>query len=419
MAQRVLLIAATTGYQLRQFEQAARNLGLDVVLATDRCHVLDDPWGDSALPVRFENPEEAAHALSALNPKPEAVVAVGDRPTLIASLTAMRLGIPFHPPDAVLACRDKFRARECFRQAGLLVPNYVCLPVNAATESVARTTVYPCVLKPLGLSGSRGVIRANDPEEFVTAFERIRALLQSPDIQQTREGQHGFIQFESYIPGREYALEGIVSGGKLQVLALFDKPDPLDGPFFEETIYTTPSRALQPVQDAIVQATQQGLHALGLTHGPIHAEMRHNDAGVFLLEIAARPIGGLCANALRFDGGVSLEALILRHALGENISDLKREDRASGVMMIPIPASGIYNGVAGLQEAAAIPNIEALEITAKEGQRLLKLPEGASYLGFIFARATTPEDVDRALREAHQQLRFDIARELPLLHPTA
>ena len=140
------------------------------------------------------------------------------------------------------------------------------------------------------------------------------------------------------------------------------------------------------------QATQHGIHALGLTHGPIHAEMRHNDAGVFLLEIAARPIGGLCANALRFDGGVSLEALILRHALGEDISDLKREDRASGVMMIPIPASGIYNGVAGFEEAAAIPNIEALEITAKEGQRLLKLPKVRSYLGFIFARAETPEE---------------------------
>jgi hypothetical protein len=249
MARRVLLIATTTGYQIRSFEQSARNLGLNVLLATDRCHILDDPWGDHAFPLRFENPDEAALALSALNPKPEAVVAVGDRPTLIASLTAMRFEIPFHSPEAVLACRDKFRTRECFQQAGLFVPNYVRLPANAAADIAARETSYPCILKPMGLSGSRGVIRANDPEEFVEAFERIRALLQSPDIQQTREEQHGFIQLESYIPGLEYALEGIVSGGKLQVLALFDKPDPLDGPFFEETIYITPSRAPQAVQD--------------------------------------------------------------------------------------------------------------------------------------------------------------------------
>ncbi|HYI96979.1 MAG TPA: ATP-grasp domain-containing protein, partial [Bryobacteraceae bacterium] len=261
-ARRVLLIAATTGYQLRTFEQAARNLGLDVVLATDRCHVLDDPWGDRAFSVRFEDPEAAAEALSDLAPKPEAVVAVGDRPTLIASLTARKLGIPFHPPEAVLACRDKFRARECFQQAGLLTPKYVRLPLEAPVEIEARTTSYPCVLKPLGLSGSRGVIRANDPAEFLAAFDRIRALLQSPDIQRTREEQHRFIQVESYIPGREYALEGVVSAGKLQVLALFDKPDPLDGPFFEETIYTTPPRAPQAVQDAIVRATQQGIHAL-------------------------------------------------------------------------------------------------------------------------------------------------------------
>jgi formate-dependent phosphoribosylglycinamide formyltransferase (GAR transformylase) len=417
MARRVLLIAATTGYQLRAFEQSARGMGLDVVLATDRCHQLEDPWGDGAFPVRFENPEEAAQTLSRLSPKPQAVVAVGDRPTLIASLAALTFGLPFHSPSAVLACRDKFRARERFREAGLAVPSYTCVPVDTNAGAASRSIPYPCVLKPLGLSGSRGVIRANNVEEFHAAFERIRALLQSADIRRTHEEQHRFIQIESYIPGLEYALEGIVTGGRLRVLALFDKPDPLEGPFFEETIYMTPSCAPQEVQDAIRQATQDGVRALGLSHGPIHAEMRYNDAGVFLLEIAARPIGGLCANALRFTGGVALEELILRHALAEDIGGLQLEDGASGVMMIPIPKSGIYNGVAGVDDATATANVDGVTITAKEGQRLLKLPEGASYLGFIFARAATCEMVDRALRQAHQQLRFDIGVELPVLRP--
>jgi hypothetical protein len=248
-------------------------------------------------------------------------------------------------------------------------------------------------------------------------MDRIHALLQSPDIRRTREDQNQFIQIERYIPGCEYAVEGIVTNGNLQVLAIFDKPDPLEGPFFEETLYVTPSRASSEVQDALVRATEDGVRALGLTNGPIHAEMRHNQMGVWLLEIAARPIGGLCAGALRFTGGMGLEELILRHALGEDISRVRREEAASGVMMIPIPASGIYAGASGVEQAQQTPGVSEVIITAKPGQRMLRLPEGASYLGFIFARAETPEAVERSLREAHNRLTFDIAAELPVLRP--
>lgn len=391
MPRRILLVAATTGYQLRVFEETARRMGLDIILATDRCHQLDDPWGDHALPVRFEKPNEAMDVLAGIQP-PDGVVAVGDGGTPVASLAAAHFGLPFHPFEAVTACRDKYLARERFRQAGLPVPAYS--RVRGDTE-----VSYPCVLKPLGLSGSRGVIRANNPAEFKAAFDRIRAL---PVAE---------VQVEDYIPGREYAVEGIVTDGQLQALAIFDKPDPLEGPFFEETIYVTPSRG--PVE-ALIQAAQDGIRALDLTHGPIHAEMRHNQAGVWLLEIAARPIGGLCAGALRFADGMPLEELILRHALGEDVRGLIRETAASGVMMIPIPMSGIYQGVEGVEEASAVPSVERIAITAKPGQRLLMLPEGASYLGFIFARAETPEAAEQALREAHHQLRFTISGELKI-----
>jgi hypothetical protein len=196
------------------------------------------------------------------------------------------------------------------------------------------------------------------------------------------------------------------------VLAVFDKPDPLDGPFFEESIYVTPSRAPETVVNAIVETTQKAVRALGLTHGPIHAEMRHNQSGVWMLEVAARPIGGMCSQCLRFDGGITLEQLIIRHALGENVREWRREACASGVMMIPIPENGVYTGVSGAEEASAVPGIDAVIITAKEGQRLLKLPEGASYLGFLFARGSRPRQVEAALREAHGKLRFEIAKEL-------
>ncbi len=405
---RVLLIGATTGYQTRVFAEAAERLGLELVLATDRCHVLDDPWGDRALALRFEDPEGSAQTLAA-QPRFDGIVAVGDRPAYIAALAAERLGvIPYNSPASVNASRNKFLAREQFRAAGLLVPEFYRVPLAEGPERAAGQARYPCVLKPLGLSASRGVIRADNPVEFGVAFRRIQNLLADPDIARLHEDQDRFLQVESFIEGREFALEGLLTRGQLRVLAIFDKPDPLNGPFFEETIYITPSREDPSTQRAIVQTTEAAIRALGLSHGPIHAEMRVNSRGVWLLEVAARPIGGLCARVLP-----GLEELILRHASGVEPDSIALGAPAAGVMMIPIPREGIYVGTEGLDQARAQPGIEDAIITAKQGQKLIPLPEGASYLGFIFARGESPDAVDRSLRKAHQQLHFEIATALP------
>jgi biotin carboxylase len=411
---RVLLVAATTGYQTRVFADAARRLGFDLVLATDRCHVLEDPWGDHAIPVRFEDPHGSRDILAAAGPF-DGIAAVADRPTLVAALAAEALAIPHHSPAAVAACRDKYLARQRFQAAGLLVPAFFRVPADSAPLEAAKRAPFPCVLKPLGLSGSRGVIRANDEKQFLAAFERIHTLLHGADVAALREEQSCYIQVESFIAGREFAVEGIVTRDALQVLAIFDKPDPLDGPFFEETIYVTPSRESEEAQKLIMQTARSAVRALGLTHGPIHAELRVNRKGAWMLEVAARPIGGLCARALRFDGGMPLEELILRHAAGEDVSSTRLGDGASGVMMIPIPKAGIYQGVEGVEEAASISGVEDVIITAKEGQKILPLPEGSSYLGFLFARGESPELVESALRNAHTRLNFEIATLLPVV----
>jgi biotin carboxylase len=410
---RLLLFAATTGYQTRIFADAARRLGLEVTLATDRCHVLEDPWGDHAIPVRFEDPEACRDAVVGFGPF-DAIVAVSDRPTLAAALTAEALGMSYNSPASVAAARDKYEARRLYRAAGLPVPQFYRLSLEDDPHAAARGAFYPCVLKPLGLSASRGVIRANDAAEFVAAFQRIKALLESVEVAILREEQHRYVQVESYIEGREFALEGLLTDGRLQVLAIFDKPDPLEGPYFEETIYVTPSRAGRVVENALVVAVQRAVTALGLTRGPVHAELRWNGKAAWILEVAARPIGGLCARALRLGNGMPLEELILRHALGENVANVKRADGASGVMMIPIPKGGIYQSVAGVEEARAVEGIEDVIITAKEGQEILPLPEGATYLGFIFARGDSAAEVEEALREAHGRLRFAIATTLPV-----
>ncbi|HET8550602.1 MAG TPA: ATP-grasp domain-containing protein [Bryobacteraceae bacterium] len=414
-SRRVVLVASKTGYQTRAFDEAAQHIGIELVMATDRCHVLDDPWGDRALPLQFENPEAAAGVIAAVQPAPAGIIAVGDRPASIAALAAQRLGIPFSAPGAVAICRNKNEARRRFEAAGLPVPTYFTVPADMDPCAALERAPWPCVLKPLGLSASRGVIRADSPAEFVAAFRRIVSLLCSPDIARLGEHQDRFIQIESFIPGREFAVEAMLTKGRLQVHAIFDKPDDLSGPFFEETIYVTPSREPEQIQRAIIDATRKAVTALGLTHGPIHAEMRVNERGVWMLEVAARPIGGLCAQALRFTGGVTLEELILFHALGEDVSQLRLQPGATGVMMIPVPRNGIYVGATGIDTALSVPSVTGIVVTAKEGQPLMKLPEGASYTGFIFARADTPQAVEAALLRAHAQLQFDIRTELPVL----
>jgi formate-dependent phosphoribosylglycinamide formyltransferase (GAR transformylase) len=403
---RLLLFAATTGYQIRVFADAARRVGVELTLATDRCHVLEDPWGDRAIPVRFH---DVTGSLEALRGRQfDAVAAVGDGPAVLAAEAAATLDIPFHPPAAVRACHDKHEARRLFQAAGLPMPEFFRVALGEGPDAAARRAPYPCVLKPLSLSASRGVIRANNAEEFAATFARIRAMLGKQDE---------YLQVEAYIPGREFAVEGVVTRGAPRVLAIFDKPDPLEGPFFEETVYVTPSRESAVVQREMRETVAMAVRALGLYHGPFHAELRFNGSGAWMLEVAARPIGGLCSKALEFGDGMPLEELVLRHAIGEDISSLQLTEGASGVMMIPIPRGGVYRDVSGIDEARAVEGITDVSITAKLGQILVPLPEGAAYLGFIFARGSHPAVVERALRRAHGELTFTIETALPTLRP--
>ena len=423
---RVLLLCTTTGYQAQAFADAAEKLRLEVVFGTDRCHVLDDPWGDDAIPLRFEDPEENTRKIVELaRERPfAAIVQIGDRATETAALASQALGLLNHPPAAAEACHDKYLARGQLRQTGLRVPDYVRFSVDDDPRQLLTTGAVvmdaPRVLKPLALSASRGVIRADTPDEFVRAFERIRALLKTPEVGVLREETSNFIQVETYIEGDEVAVEAIVDCGRLRVLAIFDKPDPLTGPFFEETIYVTPSRLKPEAQQEIVQTLGKATAALGLHHGPVHAELRINDVGIWVLEVAGRSIGGLCSRALRFaiplvDKEVSLEELLIRLMLGLDVSRIYREDAASGVMMIPIPEAGFYQETQGIDEARDVSGIEDIVITAKESQKLVPLPEGASYMGFIFARGGSPEFVENALRRAHEKLRFVVSPALPVI----
>ena len=423
---RVLVLASKLGYQTRSFDEAARKLGVELVFITDRCHQLADPWGDRAIPVHFETPDAAAfevlQVVRADDLRVDGILALGDRPAVTAAYVARGLGIAYNHPAAVEACRSKLRMREIFRDAGLPTPWFRGVTLNPLAEPALNGITYPCVLKPLSLSASQGVIRANNREEFLSAGQKIGKLLASPAIAATREPNLDQIIVEGYIPGREVAIEGLLIEGKLRILAIFDKPDPLEGPYFEETIYVTPSRLPPPQQLAIEHCAIDAVRALGLSHGPIHAEFRINQDGVWPLEVAARPIGGLCASALRFVESpfalpIGLEELLLRYAADLDGTTSQRESTASAVLMIPVPQSGVLESVEGEAAARTIPNVTELHITARLHDYIAAWPDGATYLGFLFARANTPAEAESALREAHGKLKFKLTPRLPVEHP--
>jgi biotin carboxylase len=414
----VALLLTPQTYRAGAFLDAAEHLGLEVVRVLDLPEPLKEHW-QVELGFDFTDPERAAEDLAiALATRSDgsidAILAIDDSGTLVAARAAARLGLPHNDPASALAARDKFVMRERLAAGDVPVPGYRRFPGTRDPEAVAaeveRGIGYPAVVKPTRLSGSRGVIRANDAAELSAAFARtVRLLVDDGHAPAETE-----LIVEEYLSGVEVALEGLLTSGELRVLALFDKPDPLEGPFFEETIYVTPSRLPPEIQHAIAARTAESAAALGLREGPVHAELRINERGVWPIELAGRSIGGLCSSVLEFGTGVSLEELILRQAVGLDLPDTSRAGQAAGVMMIPIPKAGLLKGVEGIDDACTVPGVTGVEITAKLNHPILPLPEGASYLGFIFARAASPADAEAALRESHARLRFDIRPTIPL-----
>lgn len=420
---RLLLLLPKVSYRADDFLAAADRLGVEVILGSDRCHLLDEQGAvehgpRESLVLDFLEPEASAEKVAALaKEKPlDGVVATDDGTTEIAALACRKLGLPHNPPAAARATRDKLALRERLAAGGVRQARFRAIPVATEPDAAARlageSPGFPCVLKPRTLSASRGVIRADDERSFAAAFRRIASMLGDPEIKAHAGDAAGSLVVESFLHGPEVALEGLLTDGALEVLALFDKPDPLEGPYFEETLYVTPSRLPSAVQQTIADETRKAAAALGLREGPVHAELRVTPDGPAVLELAARSIGGLCSRTLRFGSGMSLEEVLVRHALrrAENVAPRERE--AAGVMMLPIPVSGVFRGVEGLEEARAVPGIAEITITALPGRELLALPEGSSYLGFAFARGDSPAQVEAALRDAHSRIRVLIAASL-------
>ena len=407
--ERVMILARTGSYRVDDFVAAARRLGVEPVVGTDRCAELAQLWDAEAfgsVEVPLDDLVAAAAKVAASGPL-AAVVATDDATSEVAARAAALLGLRGNAPEAARRAGNKRLLREALFAGGVRCPPHQILEPGAAATT---TLPYPVVCKPLSLSASRGVIRADNHAELVAAVARVRAILAT--LRPSDDPDARRVLIERFAPGPEVAVELLLRAGRPSLLALFDKPDPLDGPFFEETLYITPSRHPVQVVAEVVATAAAAAAALGLVEGPVHAELRLSPSGVQVLEVAARSIGGLCGRVLRFGlGSISLEELVLAAALGRPPSDLTLV-AAAGVLMIPIPSGGVLQGVDGVDAARAVAHIEDVVITARSGEVLLPLPEGNRYLGFVFARADTPATVENALRSAHAKLKIRLAPRL-------
>jgi biotin carboxylase len=398
---RVLLLVPARSYRTADFMLAATRMRLDLTVASDGALPLG---GRPVIPVHPADREHAADLIASRCGPVDAVIAA-DAPMLpLAASVAARLGLPHNPADAVLAASDKTRQRQLWAAAGLAQPRFEIIPAHAGDDAIRRAAMavgFPCVAKAVSLSASQGVLRADNDAEAVRAVGRIRHVLAAAHRPAAEP-----LLIERYLPGPELSIDGLVQGGGLTPLAVFDKPATPDGPTFEETLLVTPSRLPPNVIADAARLAGDAARALGLRTGPVHAELRVTATGPAMLEVAARSIGGLCSRALRFPGGKSLEELIIASALGDPVpaADGGEPPRPSGIFMLPVPRAGVLREVKGRADAEAVPGITGVIITIPPGHRVRSLPDGDRYLGFIFAEAGTPDDVEKALTAASQQL---------------
>ncbi len=405
---RVLLLVPSSTYKAGDFLEAARRLGVEVIVAGEEAPPLAEVMGARSLQVDLDDPEGAARAVTAHDAALgiDAVVAVDDRGAQVAGRAARMLGLRHNPPEALAAAADKLHMRRLLDRGEVGQPTFAEIPASASDDEVVRHAAgvgFPCVVKPATLSASQGVLRAEGPGEVAAVARRVRSIATEAGVD-----PEASLLVERFVPGPEVAVEGLLSDGELEVLAVFDKPDPLDGPAFEETIYVTPSRLSPADQEAARRTLAAATRSLGLVEGPVHGELRVSEGKASVIEVAARTIGGHCGRALAFGHGRSLEELVLAQALGLSVPDRAPVAGASGVLMIPIPGPGLLRRVDGQEEALEVPGVHAVDITVAPGRFVSPPPEGNRYLGFVFARAREPDEVERSLREAGRRLKVRI-----------
>jgi len=402
----VILIIPSASYRTSAFINAVEKLDLKVLVISDKSQVFSGKYPDNLMIMNFHHWKDRLDEISEWSERNglKAVIGVDEESIVLAANISKYLKVEHNPVESVLLTKDKYLMRIELKKAGVNSPWFKRFSIHDSPNKKINEICFPCVIKPTFLSASRGVIRVNTIKELSNGFETLSELLSLEELRKRGGEQSDWILVEEYIPGKEVAIEGIVSEGKLKVLAVFDKPEPLVGPIFEETIIVTPSILPKKTLYSLFETAQIAVNALGIVKGPVHIEIRINSSGNYILECASRSIGGICSNVLEFQDGMSLEELILRSYLGRNVEKTKLTDTAKGVMMMPNEKRGILKEIIGVEDALNVKGVTDLQITLKPGEKLEPLPKGDRYLGFIFAEDKDQELVIKALKNAWSKI---------------
>ena len=401
----------TSTYRASAFLEASKKLEISTIIGTDQPDILGHLNPGSSINLDYsKNNDSKKKIIEHINKFPiHGVLAIDEETLILGAIVADSLGLICHSMESVSTTRSKYELRKVLSEDGLRNPEFKLISSEENPKLISKSISFPCVMKPTYLSGSRGVIRANNEKEFTNAYLRIKNILDEPEAIIRGKDEAKMLLIEEYIDGIEVAVEGIIVNGEFLPLTIFDKPEPLDGPFFEETLYVTPSRLPKSLQEKILEETKNASNAIQLTNGPVHAELRIDRNGdPWVIDIASRTIGGKCSRAIKFSDGITLESIILSHVLGKKLPNIVPISSSSGVMMIPIPKSGVLKEVLGKEDALAIEGIEEIEITIPLGDKIVQLPEGDRYLGFIFASSKKSDETIEILKEAHKNLKFKI-----------
>ena len=410
----VILIIPSASYRTGPFMNAIKKLDLKVLVISDKSQVFSGKYPDNLIIINFNHWKDKSVEISkwAKNNGLKAVIGVDEESIVLAANLSNFLNVDHNSIESVLLTKNKYLMRTELKKTGLCSPWFKIFSIYESSNKIINEISFPCVIKPTFLSGSRGVMRVNTKKELSEGIKTLNELLSLDELRKRAGKQSDYIMIEEYIPGKEVAIEGIVSEGKLTMLAIFDKPELLEGPTFEETIIVTPSVLTKKIQYSLLETLQIVVKALGIVKGPVHAEARINRNGNYILECASRSIGGLCSKVLEFQGGISLEELILRSYLGRNIEKSKLIGNARGVMMMPTEKKGILKEIGGVKDALVVNGVTDLQITVKPGEKLQPLPKGDRYLGFIFAEGNNQEFVINALKNAWSKIEIVLENDL-------
>ncbi len=387
---RLLLVAPSRSYRVGDFLDAALAMGCEVTVASDAVSAIPG----SFIPVSFDDPVAAGERLADLVGAVDGVVGTDGSAIVVAAETARMLGLPANAADALVAAGDKYRQRQAVEAAGVLQPSFALLDGPAAPTT---WSAFPAIVKPLDRSASQGVLRVDSPAELGEAVRTVGAIV----------GPGSSLLVEAFVPGIEVAVEGLVRGGRLDVVAVFDKPDSPQGPTFPETLLVSPARLAPDALDRVIEVVGRAVAAVGVAEGPVHVECKVKGGEVWFLELAARTIGGLCGRAL-VPGGVSLEEVVVRHALGLSLPAPPWRAAATGVLMLPVDETGKVEAVRGIDAAQAVEGVTDVVITVGAGEEVVALPAGDRYIGFVFARAETADEAEAVLRSAWAEIEVEV-----------